>query len=229
MSCWESARTSPTGSWPRTRSALPRLITGACSRPARTRWSRSARMGRSPTLTPPLSRRPGTGGPNCWGPTSVATSPSRIGPGPGTRACSGTEPCATIPLELRHRGGTTMPVLYNASVYRDPSGEVGGVFAAARDVTEIKRTQDALTESEGRLRALIDTAPVGIDDLGLDGEIIQANDYFCRSHRLHRRRTASPCGSRTSLIPTTSAPTWPARSGCARGRPQLLDAQTVHQ
>ncbi len=84
------------------------------------------------------------------------------------------------PLELRHRGGTIMPVLYNASVYRDPSGEVGGVFAAARDVTEITRTQDALAESEGRLRALIDTAPVGIDDLGLDGEIIQANDYFCR-------------------------------------------------
>ena len=84
------------------------------------------------------------------------------------------------PLGLRHRDGTIMPVLYNASVYRDPSGEVLGVFAAARDVTEIKRTQDALTESEERLQALVDNAPVGIDDVGLDGEIVQANDYFCR-------------------------------------------------
>jgi PAS domain S-box-containing protein len=84
------------------------------------------------------------------------------------------------PLELRHRDGTITPVLYNASVYHDPSGEVRGVFAAARDVTEIKRAQDALAESEGRLRALIDTAPVGIDDLGLDGEIVRANEYFCQ-------------------------------------------------
>ena len=84
------------------------------------------------------------------------------------------------PLELRHRDGTIMPVLYNASVYRDPSGGLGGVFAAARDITEIKRAQDALSESEGRLQALFDSAPVGIDDLGPHGEIVGANDYFCQ-------------------------------------------------
>jgi diguanylate cyclase (GGDEF)-like protein/PAS domain S-box-containing protein len=38
-------------------------------------------------------------------------------------------------LELRHRDGHTTPVLYNASLYRDDSGRVLGVFAAARDVT----------------------------------------------------------------------------------------------
>jgi hypothetical protein len=42
------------------------------------------------------------------------------------------------PLTLRHRGGdeTLTEVLYNASVYRDASGKVLGVFAAARDVTK---------------------------------------------------------------------------------------------
>jgi chemotaxis family two-component system sensor kinase Cph1 len=30
-------------------------------------------------------------------------------------------------------------VLYNATVYRDEKGEVQGVFAAARDITEQKR------------------------------------------------------------------------------------------
>ena len=40
------------------------------------------------------------------------------------------------PLELRHREGHIMSVLYNASVYRDQSGRVIGVFAAAHDITE---------------------------------------------------------------------------------------------
>ena len=39
------------------------------------------------------------------------------------------------PLELRRRDGHTTSVLYNASVYREPSGRVLGVFAAARDIT----------------------------------------------------------------------------------------------
>jgi PAS domain S-box-containing protein len=49
-------------------------------------------------------------------------------------------------LELRHRDGRTIPVLYNASVYHDEEGKVIGVFAAARDITEQKRAQKALGE-----------------------------------------------------------------------------------
>jgi PAS domain S-box-containing protein len=40
------------------------------------------------------------------------------------------------PLEIRHRTGLITPVLYNAAVYRDESGSVIGVFAAARDISE---------------------------------------------------------------------------------------------
>ncbi len=48
------------------------------------------------------------------------------------------------PLEIRHRDGHTTPVLYNAAVYRHGNGEVAGVFAAARDVTERRRMEAAL-------------------------------------------------------------------------------------
>ncbi len=41
------------------------------------------------------------------------------------------------PLEIQNRNGQKTPVLYNASVYKDESGEVIGVFAAARDITKI--------------------------------------------------------------------------------------------
>lgn len=40
------------------------------------------------------------------------------------------------PLTIRHITGRTTDVLYNATVYKNEAGEVQGVFAAARDVTE---------------------------------------------------------------------------------------------
>ncbi|WP_301662744.1 PAS domain S-box protein [Methanoculleus frigidifontis] len=59
------------------------------------------------------------------------------------------------PLEIRHRDGHTMPVLYNATVYRDGEGNVAGVFAAARDITERKAMEEALRESEERYRLFL--------------------------------------------------------------------------
>jgi len=38
-------------------------------------------------------------------------------------------------LGIRHKDGHVTPVMYNATVYRDESGNVIGVFAAARDAT----------------------------------------------------------------------------------------------
>lgn len=85
-----------------------------------------------------------------------------------------------FPLELRHRDGRTTPVLYNASVYRDDRGNVAGVFAAARDVTERRRNEEEirrlnsdlerrvalrtaeLAASERRFHGIYDTAPVSI-------------------------------------------------------------------
>ncbi len=54
-------------------------------------------------------------------------------------------------LELRHRDGHVISVLYNASTYRDEAGKVIGVFAAARDITERKRAEAALKEVNERL------------------------------------------------------------------------------
>ncbi len=50
-------------------------------------------------------------------------------------------PVTDYPLALRHRDGHVTDVLYNASVYRNAAGEVLGVFAAARDVTERKMNE----------------------------------------------------------------------------------------
>ena len=65
------------------------------------------------------------------------------------------------PLTIRHVAGRTTDVLYNASVYRDEAGQVQGVFAAARDVSERKRAAEALRESEAELKEGQRVAHVG--------------------------------------------------------------------
>jgi PAS domain S-box-containing protein len=54
------------------------------------------------------------------------------------------------PLTIRHREGRLSHVLYNASVYRDVNSNVLGVFAAARDITPLKRAEVELAEQRAR-------------------------------------------------------------------------------
>jgi PAS domain S-box-containing protein len=72
------------------------------------------------------------------------------------------------PLDLRHRDGHTTPVLYNASVYHDDAGQVLGVFAAARDISERKQAEASarwLTQLEDRNRIARDLHDTVIQDL----------------------------------------------------------------
>ena len=47
-------------------------------------------------------------------------------------------------LEIRHKDGRLMPVMYNASVFRDEAGEVKGLFITARDISKRKKAEDEL-------------------------------------------------------------------------------------
>ncbi|MDI6723093.1 MAG: PAS domain S-box protein [Methanobacterium sp.] len=58
------------------------------------------------------------------------------------------------PLEIKHKNGHKTPVLYNASVYKDESGEVIGVFAAARDITERKKAEEKIERHERLLNGI---------------------------------------------------------------------------
>jgi PAS domain S-box-containing protein len=56
------------------------------------------------------------------------------------------------PLAIQHTSGTITHVLYNASVYRNETGEVEGVFAAARDITERKEAEKRNLATSALLR-----------------------------------------------------------------------------
>jgi len=58
------------------------------------------------------------------------------------------------PLTMRHQDGTLTEVWYNAAVYRDSGGNVLGLFAAARDVTEQKLAQAELVKQAKELDRL---------------------------------------------------------------------------
>ena len=72
------------------------------------------------------------------------------------------------PLAIRHVSGRTADVLYNASIFRNAKMEVAGIFAAARDVTELKSKNALLREKEEYLRATTKTTRDAI--IVLEGE-----------------------------------------------------------
>jgi PAS domain S-box-containing protein len=67
------------------------------------------------------------------------------------------------PLTIKHKDGKKLTdVLYNASVYKDEKGNVLGVFAAARDITEQKQaSQYARSLIEASLDPLVTISPEG--------------------------------------------------------------------
>jgi len=79
--------------------------------------------------------------------------------------------------EHRRKDGTTFPIEVNARLI-----ELGGhnyILAIDRDVTEQELSRTALSESEERLRAIVDSSPVGIRVVQ-DGRYVYANPAFVR-------------------------------------------------
>jgi PAS domain S-box-containing protein len=77
-------------------------------------------------------------------------------------------------LEIKHRNGSTTPILYNASVCRNELGEIVGVFAAARDITERKRVEEELTSKSIALEELNIALKVLIDRVRNETEKLEA-------------------------------------------------------
>jgi diguanylate cyclase (GGDEF)-like protein/PAS domain S-box-containing protein len=92
------------------------------------------------------------------------------------RAASG-EP-QNYEIAITHKDGhrvelnvTNLPILV--------AGEIVGVYGIAKDITERKRYEDALKESEERFRTAFEDAPIGVALVDLDGRRLKVNRALC--------------------------------------------------
>lgn len=79
------------------------------------------------------------------------------------------------PLAIRHISGKITDVLYNASVYMNEIGEVQGVFAAARDITERKQAEEKVHAASLYARNLIEASPDPLVTISPEGKITDVN------------------------------------------------------
>ncbi|HET6225523.1 MAG TPA: PAS domain S-box protein [Bacteroidia bacterium] len=67
----------------------------------------------------------------------------------------------------------------SASVLRNDIGELVGAMGVSRDISEMKRAEQELRNSEERYRAIYDQVFVGIAKISLNGKFIQVNEQMC--------------------------------------------------
>ena len=83
-------------------------------------------------------------------------------------------------LTLRPREGGELRVSFNASVFRGPDGEVRGIFASARDITDQAALQQQLSDERAYNRGLIEASLEGLVTVDPMLAISDVNETMCR-------------------------------------------------
>src|ERR1700686_1499199 len=73
------------------------------------------------------------------------------------------------------KAGTLIEISLTISPVKDRSGSIVGASKVARDITERRRSERALRESEERFRAIVETTPECVKLVGIDGTLLHMN------------------------------------------------------
>lgn len=83
-----------------------------------------------------------------------------------------------LEFRLRHKQGHWVDVLTRGQTVRDASGRLVRLIGTQQDLSERKRAEQAVRESEDKLRNLFDLSPLGIVLSTMDGKLVQFNEAY---------------------------------------------------
>lgn len=85
-----------------------------------------------------------------------------------------------LEVRMRHfKTGEPLWMIFTAFIITNTDGETVGLGTVSRNMTERKRLEDTLRESEENYRVIVNQAVAGIFKLDLDGNVTFSNQRFC--------------------------------------------------
>ena len=104
----------------------------------------------------------------------------------GREQDEGSDPGRSVKLELEyyHKNGSTVWMECVVTVIRDDSGKIIGMHGVSHDITDRRRFEAALRESEDRFRSLIQKSLDIIIVLDENGLMIYRDPFFGEHPRL---------------------------------------------
>ncbi len=81
-------------------------------------------------------------------------------------------------FRMKRRDGTAVPTEHSVTPLKNEQGTRVGWVSVVRDISERKKTEDALRESEKRFRTVFEQAAVGVTIVEMDDNIIETNPFF---------------------------------------------------
>ncbi|MDP3564249.1 MAG: PAS domain S-box protein, partial [Methanoregula sp.] len=90
------------------------------------------------------------------------------------------EPTYNLPLEFCHKNGSTVWLECLISGIRNEKGVLIGIHGVSRDITDRRKAEEQLAESESFNRGLVENMPDYIAVYGLDGKLVYVNPASAR-------------------------------------------------
>ena len=107
----------------------------------------------------------------------------------------------TLELELNRKDGSIVPVESQFTFVRGPDGRPIAILAIVRDITERKQAEEALRESEEKLRRMFESVIDGVTVIDLNGVITDVNERALELGRFGSRSDVIGKGSFESIVP----------------------------